>query len=245
MVMEVAPVMHAARLFGTKSPEQAMAVMIKGFELGFSLTAAFENIHVIQDKTSLSPKGALAMIYASSEFAGIKITDEVDSKNAPSACTVWMKRRNGFEYTTRFSMDDAKRAGLVKADSGWEKYPANMLRWRALGYCQDIVFPDVIGGTKRADEFGADLTPDGDVIEGSWTTPNTSGGITLTNEQLEKMQSSKTVSQQQQTTLPELLEAFGAEKVLAANGGAIPGTNEEVAKVEAALLQELEITGGK
>ena len=245
MISQVAPAMHAARLFGTKSPEQAMAIMIKGYELGFSLTASFENIHVIEDKPSLSPKGALALIYNSPECAGVTITDEADSKGVPVACTIEMKRRNGLTYTARFSMEDAKRAGIVKPNSGWEKYPANMLRWRAIGYAADIVFPDVIGGTKRADEFGADLTPDGDVIEGSWTqTGSQQNGITAGDAPRPISGNSGTVSQPK-TTLPGLLEAFGAEKVLAANGGAIPGTNEELATVEAALLQELEITGGK
>ena len=228
--------MHAARLFGTASPEQAMAIMIKGYELGFSLSASFENIHEIQGKLSLSPKGALAKIYASPELAGIKITDEVDSSGVPSACTVWMKRRNGFEYTTKFSMEDAKRAELVKAGSGWTKYPANMLRWRALGYCQDIVFPDVIGGTKRADEFGADLTPDGDVIEGSWSVQGSQ----------QQQVTPQVVSQQQPAmTLNDLTTKYSPAEILNANGGTIPATNEDIERVAAALAaKDVEITGG-
>jgi hypothetical protein len=234
MIMRVAPIMHTARLFGTASAEQAMVIMIKGFELGFSLSASFENIHVIKDKPSLSPKGALAMIYSSPEFGGIKITDEVD-KGVPTACTVWMKRRNGQEYTVRFTMEDAKRADLVKAESGWSKYPANMLRWRALGYCEDILFPDVIGGTKRADEFGADITPDGDVIEGSWTN--------VGSQQAPTQQPAPTVAS---VSLDELLKKYTPDQIMSANGGKTPGTNAELDAIEAVLAnRELEITGGK
>jgi len=211
MISSIAPVMHAARLFGTKTPEQAMAIMIKGYELGFSLTASFENIHVIEDKPSLSPKGALAMILASPECAGITINEDA------KGCTVTMRRRNGFEYTTTFTLDDAKRADLIKPKGGWEKYPANMCRWRAVGYCADIVFPDVIGGTKRADEYGADLTADGDVIEGSWQTP---GG---SQQQL----SSSPVSQKPAMTLAMLSATYTPSEIMAINGGKIPQTPEE------------------
>lgn len=232
MINQVAPVMHAARLFGTKTPEQAMAIMIKGYELGFSLTASFENIHVIEDKPSLSPKGALAMILASPECAGITINEDA------KGCTVTMKRRGGFEYTTTFTLDDAKRAGVVKAGSGWEKYPANMCRWRAIGYAADIVFPDVIGGTKRADEFGADLTPDGDVIEGSWSNGGSQPQQIVIPPAFETSTISpyQTVSQSAPTiTLNDLVSKYGTAAILEANGGLIPGTSEECAAVAAKL----------
>lgn len=215
MIMQVAPVMHEARLFGTKTPQQAMAIMIKGYELGFSLTASFENIHVIEDKPSLSPKGALAMILNSPECAGVKITEDA------KGCTVTMKRRNGFEYTTTFTLEDARRAELIKPKSGWEKYPANMARWRAVGYCADIVFPDIIGGTKRADEYGADLTPDGDVIEGSWSV----GSQQVTSAP------APTVSQKPVLTIQSLLATYTPQQIMAANDGKIPATPEECQKV--------------
>lgn len=157
MIKEIAPAMQQSRLFGVASPEAAMAIMLKGYELGLSLTASFEFVQVIQGRPTLSPRGALALIQQSPNFAGMTITDSDDK------CTVWMKRKNGFEYTTEFTIEQAKKAGLVKKDSGWDKYPANMLRWRAIGYCADVVFPDIIGGMKRADEFGANITPEGDV----------------------------------------------------------------------------------
>jgi hypothetical protein len=158
MIQEIAPAMQDSRLFGTSSSEAAMAIMLKGYELGLSFTASFEFVHVIEGKPSLSPRGALALVQQSPNFDGMKITDDSDK------CTVWMRRKNGFEYTASFSMEDAKRAGLIKKGGGWEKYPANMLRWRAVGYCIDIVFPDIIGGMKRTDELGDEITPEGDVL---------------------------------------------------------------------------------
>jgi hypothetical protein len=195
--------------------------MAKGFEMGLTLTASFEFITVIQGKPTLSPRGALALVQQSGLLEGMKIEDMKDAGGAPSFCRVWMKRRGGFEYTTEFSMADAKRAGLVKPGSAWESFPANMLRWRAIGYAIDIVFPDVTGGMKRADEFGAAVDNAGNVIEVDWTVAPAPQPVTTT--------------QQAAPTLEELVSQYGPEAVMQANDGRIPATQDELWKVGALL----------
>lgn len=152
-------IMHASRLFGLGSAEQAAAIMLKGYEIGLPMTAAFEFIQMIQGKPTLIPRGALALIHQSGQMVEMLIDEQ------PESCTVTMRRRNGVSYTCSYTLDDAKRAGLIKKDGAWETYQSNMLRWRAIGFCADIVFPDVLAGMKRADEFGAAITEAGDIIE--------------------------------------------------------------------------------
>ncbi len=234
MITDIAPAMHQSRLFGITSPDQAKAIMLKGFELGLSLTASFEFIQVVQGKPAISPRGALAMIQNSPLCDGIKIEDLVGADGKPSACRVWMKRVNGFEYTVTWTMDDAQKAGVVKPDSGWSSYPANMLRWRAVGFCADVVFPDVIGGMKRADEYGADLTPDGDVIEGSWRAVAEPAQSTSPCSPTEPVVTEAPVNIA--ITLDELVAKYGAEAVMLAAGGTIPGSDEDVA-VAARVLE--------
>ena len=167
-IKAIAPVAQASRMFGV-TEQQAAIVMLKGHELGLGLAGAFEFIHVIDGKPSISPKGALALIQRSGELAGLEIHDLTDTKGIPTRCKVTMKRKNGFSYTVEYSMADAQRAGIVKDKSAWEKYPANMLRWRAVGYCADVVFPDVLGGLMRLEELGADVNAEGQPIEAvSW-----------------------------------------------------------------------------
>lgn len=223
MIGEVAPIMQKSRLFGVATVEQAAAIMLKGHELGLQMAASFEFVVVIQDKPSLIPRGALALILNSNEYAGMNIEDQRNDKGQPTACVVTMTRKNGFSYTATYTMEDAKLADLIKPGSGWAKYPSNMLRWRAIGYAADVVFPDVIGGMKRADEFGADLTPDGDIVAGTWSVVES------------KQAAPQQPMQPQSTPLNDLVAQYGADKVLSANGGKIPGTIDEVNEVAAKL----------
>ena len=63
---------------------------------------------------------------------------------------------------------------------------------------------DVIGGLKRADEYGADITPQGDVIEGSWTVAPVSP---------------KKSNEEAQNQLAALMEEYPVDAIMAANGG--------------------------
>lgn len=193
--------------------ESAVSVYLKGWELGFKMTAAPEFIYPIQGKPALSPRGHLALIHNSGIFQGdgaFRVKDLRDDKGKPVGCTVFMKRGDSnVEYEITFTLDEAKSAGLIKSDSGWEKYPSNMCRWRAIGYCADVVAPDIGGGMKRADEYGADITPDGDVIIGSWVENR----------------------KQPQITLNDLVSRFSPDDILKANGGKMPSTQAEIEAV--------------
>jgi len=225
MIQAIAPAMHKSRLFGVTSPEAAMAIMLKGFELGLPLAASFEFIHVIGGKPSLSPRGALAILHDSPELESMKINRLVDEKGNYLGQEVYMKRKTGFEYTVQFTLEDAKRAGLLKQDSNWEKYPVNMCTYRAAGFCADVVFPDVIGGMKRADELGGRITADGNVIEGEWLASETPEvGYPDPNDQIFE------------NALSDLVERYNVETVMLANGGAIPQNMDELMTAAARLL---------
>lgn len=215
VIQSVAPVVQASRMFAV-TVEQAAVVMLKGRELGLGLAASFEFIHVIDGKPSLSPKGALALIHKSGDLEELRITG--DDKSA----TCYMKRKSsGYAFEVGFTMQDAERAGLVKDKGAWQKYPANMLRWRAVGYCADVVFPDVTGGLIRPEELGANVNADGEPIDAPYTVSKP--------------------QPQPQPTVPDiagLLALFDAARVLAANGGIMPATQAEVAAIVDKLSDE-------
>lgn len=228
MIEAIGPAMHKARLFGLSNPEQAMAIMLKGYELGLSLTASFEFVQVIQGHVGLSPRGCLALIQQSPLLEALSIDDYADENGNPESCTVAMARGN-FTYSVTVTMEDAHRAGLIKPGSGWEKWPANMLRWRAVGFCADVVFPDIIGGMKRADELGADISPKGDVIDSEWTVsvPETDKEPTDGQQENDNFD-----------TVDALLAQWTPEAIMGANDGKIPATSEECGIVAEKLSEE-------
>lgn len=226
MVREIAPAMHQSRLFGVNSPEQAAAIMLQGHELGLPLVASFRFVQVIQGKPSLSPQGCLALIHQHSDLVEVKIEESTDQR-----CTVWMRRKDtGFEFRKTWMMADAQRAGVVKPDSGWDKYPSNMLMWRVLGFVADVVCPDLIGGLKRADELGTDIDREGNVVEGNWAPADTAPAASP----VAKVLTAPSI------TLDDLLAQYTPEQIMTANEGRIPGTDGEVA----AVAEKLAATNG-
>lgn len=228
IITAIAPTIHKSHLFPVASVEAAAVIMLKGHELGLGLTAAFEFIHIIQGRPSLSSRGALALALQSGELLDMKVEEKHDNGRI-NACRVWMKRRGGIEYETEFSLADADRAGLIKAGSPWHTYPRYMLKWRAIGAALDVLMPDVIGGLKRAEEFGATINEAGDVIDVS--------NLSNLSNVIEMIEPERLPSPIDRTglSLDNLVEEYGADAVMEAAGGRIPATAEEVAEVRLKL----------
>jgi hypothetical protein len=227
MFREMAPVMHRSRLFGVSSEEATVAIMLKGYELGLSITASFEFVQVIEGKPTLSPRGALALLHNSPEIELIEVK-RLENNNAFVGYQCHMKRRNGFEFTSRFTLDDARRAGLTKARGAWEAYPENMCLWRAIGFAADMVAPDITAGMtalmKMPEQYGVGLSEAGDVID-----------ITPTPAPVSAATPTPAPAPVPAITLDELLERWTAEQILVANEGKIPGTDDELRAVAAKL----------
>lgn len=81
--------------------------------------------------------------------AGHSITKDPESNN--TICILHAKRSdNGDTWTTSFSIEDAKRAGIYKPNSVWEKYPASMCYNRAMSMMFRQLTPDLSKGAGYA-----------------------------------------------------------------------------------------------
>jgi hypothetical protein len=130
-----------------KSPEQAIAIALKGREIGVPMMQAFAHISVINGKTSVSSELQLALIYKNCSGA---IVDYVQTNN--EVCTIDAQRPGRKKQRFSFSMEDAKRAGLTEKEN-WKKYPAAMLRARCVSVVAHAMFPDsIIGIVSQEDE---------------------------------------------------------------------------------------------
>ena len=80
-----------------------------------------------------------------------------DGKSNDTICILHGKRADtGDRWTESFSLDEAKRAGLVKDFGPWKTYTRDMLYARALSRLARQLFPDVIGNCYVEGEISLD-----------------------------------------------------------------------------------------
>lgn len=157
-----------------RTPEQALAIMMKGRELGIPPMYALSNIVVIKGKPTANAELMLALIYRDHGDEALRIA-ESDEK----ICVALYKRR-GWHGPERFAftMEDAQRANLLTNDT-WKKYPKAMLRARCISAVARMAFPDTLGGLYTPEELGAAVAVDAEgtqrVIDAQTTPAPTPG----------------------------------------------------------------------
>ena len=130
-------------------PDDVFLVMAQGAELGLTTMQALRGLHVIDGRVALSADLMVALCLASPACEYFRCTEQT-----PQSST-WETLRNGSQpQTMRFSMDDAKRAGLA-GRGPWKAYPGRMCAARAKAFLARDVFPDVVGGFHTPDELTA------------------------------------------------------------------------------------------
>lgn len=134
-------------------PEQAAIIALKGRELGIPIMQALSSISVINGKPALSAELMLALIYKRIKGVKIAFTAPVEKQN--EYCEVTFQRPGGAPHTIRFTIEDARRAGLLSNPS-WAKYPAAMLRARCISAMARIAAPDALMGCYTQEELGGE-----------------------------------------------------------------------------------------
>ena len=142
-----------------KTPEQALAIILTGRELGIPAMTAINGINVIQGKPTISPQLMLGLIERSGQLEDIRF--DVDDDGV----SVTMKRRGRTAHTETFGAHEAHAMGLLTKDN-YKKQAAVMYKWRAVSACARVVFPDVILGLYTHEELAPDaqFNEDGEIV---------------------------------------------------------------------------------
>jgi hypothetical protein len=144
-----------------KSPAAALAIIQKGQELSIPPMYALSNISVINGRPVVGAEVMLAMIFRDHGDSAIQFEETTDQR-----CAV-LYRRRGWAQARRFewTIEDAKRAGLLNKGGTWTQYPPTMLRHRCVSAVARLAFPDTIGGMHTPEEMGAEVeVVDGEVV---------------------------------------------------------------------------------
>lgn len=135
-----------------------------GAEIGLPPMTAVQSIAVINGKPGLYGPAMLAVVEASGKLADIE--EGVEGKDDARYAYCIVQRVGRQRRTFRFSVADAKRAGLWDkrgrngAPGPWQQYPDRMLQARARSFALRDTFPDVLLGLSYGVEELQDIPPD-------------------------------------------------------------------------------------
>lgn len=139
-------------------PEDVLVAVSWGMELGLAPLQALQNIACINGKPSVYGDAAMALVQNSATCDNIEEYFEGEGTVNPVAVCV-AHRKNRTPVTAKFSVEDAKRAGLWGKQGPWSAYPKRMLQMRARGFAIRDAFPDVLKGlitVEEAQDFPAE-----------------------------------------------------------------------------------------
>ena len=132
-------------------PEDIMVAVQWGCEIGLAPMQALQNISVINGKPSVYGDAAMALVQAIPVCEGVD--ESIEGEGTPNPVAVCIARRKGRNpVIVRFSVEDAKRAGLWGKQGPWQAYPKRMLQMRARGFALRDAFPDVLKGLITVEE---------------------------------------------------------------------------------------------
>ncbi len=141
------------------TPEKAIAIAMKGQEIGMPMMQAYSQIHVIKGKPTLSAEGINSLIRRNCPGAKLEFLERTEEQ-----CIIKATRPLEAPAMFSFTMADAKRAGITNNPS-WTKYPRQMLFARCISEVGRTMFPDCLSGISYVpEELGADVDENGEVI---------------------------------------------------------------------------------
>lgn len=158
-----------------RQPANVLYAVEYGDMLGLSPMAAITGVHIIEGK----PSASAGLISALVRRAGHKLRVRGDDKQA--VAQIIRSDDPGFTYEAKWTLDRAVTANLCTLKNGkpfardskgrplaWEKYPAAMLKARAItevarDACEEALF----GLHYTPEELGADVDGEGNVVGGT------------------------------------------------------------------------------
>ena len=133
-------------------PEDILLAVQLGSEVGLRPMQALQNIAVINGRPAVWGDALPGLCKASPVYQDlIETFDREDDPDFLTAVCV-AKRHGSTPVTARFSVIDAKRAGLWTKAGPWQTYPQRMLQMRARSFALRDAFPDVLKGLISVEE---------------------------------------------------------------------------------------------
>ena len=146
-------------------PGDVLVAVQMGSECGMKPLQAIQNIAVINGRPTVWGDAMLALVRSSGLLE--QISETVTDDGAIATCAV-IRKGEPQAVSRSFSLEDAKRAGLLGKQGPWQQYTSRMLQLRARSFALRDVFPDVLSGMAMREEVldipqERDVTPVADL----------------------------------------------------------------------------------
>jgi hypothetical protein len=148
-----------------RTSAQAIAIVLTGNDLGLTPMRSIRGLHVINGKVEMSAELIHAMLIERCPDATLEFLESSSKR-----CCIRARRHpNDVPIEVEFTIEDAQRAGLVRKDSNWTKYPQDMLVARCISRLRRRKFPDVGFGSHVPGELNGvairQLEPKADILD--------------------------------------------------------------------------------
>ena len=148
---------------GMNSPEKVVTAIMHGMEVGLKPMQAIQSIAIVNGRPTIWGDAALGLVQGSGLAEYVVERVEGDGEEMVAICEA---KRHGWPSPVvgKFSVADAKLAGLWGKAGPWKQYPRRMLQMRARGFALRDAFADVLKGLGMREEvrdfmLARDVTP--------------------------------------------------------------------------------------
>ena len=142
-----------------QQPANVLLIVEQAEALGVPFASALNGIHIIEGRPTISP----ALMSGLVRRAGHKL--RVTGNDTRAVAEIIRADDPDFTFRSEWTIERAKQAGLAGRGQ-WGKYPAAMLKARAISeVCRDAC-QEVLAGVYTTEELNGDVavTADGDVV---------------------------------------------------------------------------------
>ena len=143
-VQGMAQAIAKSGLFGMKTPEQALALMLVAQAEGQHPATVTQDYDIIQGRAARKTHSVLARFQ---QMGGSVEWHELSDTVADAS----FSHKSGGTLRIQWTFDQAKRAGLTNKDN-WRNYPRAMLRARCIAEGIRAVYPAALGGMMVSEE---------------------------------------------------------------------------------------------
>ena len=157
-------------------PDEAATAIVFGSEIGLPPLTSLQFVAIINGRPGIYGDALPGLAMNKGLIADMREHFEGEAFQDSYTAVCRVARPNGTVVEQRFSVADAKRAGLWDKAGPWKQYPRRMLQWRARGWAirdaapnllfgmtaeelQDVEIADLPSGPEAARDITPDLSP--------------------------------------------------------------------------------------